>query len=259
MPYKLHQPDTNLDQLDPSEVRDLLERAFNKPWVKRVAENLLPLSEEKEHLIKAMREWIYEGVMKDAKGNEEDGGFSDDSENMPDCELCDHPEIRYQFQIINQFNQNELWVGSSCITKFSDEIGIIDENGDIKTGDEVKKKVDHDRNEMIKEAKRKNVIFTLNLMRPYAQNDFIDGLISHFEQKGNFTPKQLLTILLIIRGHDIKFKPHNFKMGMRRNREKEQLEEMTDDELRHLWRSLSANQKKWVIKMRKEQGRPEKK
>lgn len=37
-------------------------------WAKRSAENLLPLSEEKESLKDALREWIYSGEMYDLAG-----------------------------------------------------------------------------------------------------------------------------------------------------------------------------------------------
>lgn len=242
-----------------AEARTQMEAICSGRWIERVAKNLLPLSEEKKELALAMREWIYDGVMNDARGEEEDGGFSLENDDLPDCELCDHPYIRYQFQINNQNNNNSLWIGSSCITKFGDGIQVVDSTGVSLLGEAAQKKVEQDRNSMIKEAKRKNVIHTLNQMRPFSNDGFIDSLITYFNRREAFTPDQLLNILSTLRGNNIRFKPGHLKMTMRRNREKEQLKNMDDNGLRHLWRSLSSNQRNWVLEMRKEQGRPEKK
>jgi hypothetical protein len=75
-------------------------------WAQTVAKNLLPLSVA-DTLEEAMREWYATGecVVRD----EADGT----------CDLCEKEAIRYEFEINNDLNGNELTaVGSKCITKF---------------------------------------------------------------------------------------------------------------------------------------------
>ena len=38
------------------------------------------------------------------------------------CHLCDHSNIRYQFEIVNKQNGNLLLIGSECIKKFNIEV-----------------------------------------------------------------------------------------------------------------------------------------
>ena len=80
---------------------------MNDSWVQRVRQNLLPLSLEKQDLTLALKEWYYAGTAYDLEAATED------------CELCDHPNIRFQFEIYNQFTEQVLMVGSECITLVS--------------------------------------------------------------------------------------------------------------------------------------------
>jgi hypothetical protein len=74
-------------------------------WKERSEANLLPLSIEQRHLYLALSEWLYRGEMYDL------------GEPCELCGLCEHPDLRYQFKIVNSYNGNELLVGSECITK----------------------------------------------------------------------------------------------------------------------------------------------
>jgi len=76
-------------------------------WASRSAENILPYSNEKRDLALALKEWLYTDDMLDLEAP------------IEDCQLCDHPDIRYQFSIQNKFNGHELLVGSECINSFS--------------------------------------------------------------------------------------------------------------------------------------------
>jgi hypothetical protein len=75
-------------------------------WAQTVTKNLLPLSVA-DTLQGAMREWSATG---DCEIREEADGT---------CELCEHEDIRYEFEINNDLNGNQMTaVGSTCITKF---------------------------------------------------------------------------------------------------------------------------------------------
>jgi hypothetical protein len=86
-------------------------------WISRSADNIFPYSENKKNISSALTEWMYTGEMHDLE------------KPTGTCELCNHPDIRYQFNIKNTHNHNELIVGSECINKF--EIKSFDDKGSL--------------------------------------------------------------------------------------------------------------------------------
>lgn len=238
-----------------SQSRSSEKLPFASGWVRRVERNIFPLSEEKSELIKAMREWLYHGVMNDLHENERGGA---DEERWADCELCDHPNIRYQFEIKNQHNQNSLLIGSECITKFDGGIQVVDTDGNLVSGEAAKRKVDQDRNKLIQAAQTRSVINSIIKIGQQDDKFDFEGFVKQYQNKGSFTPKQIALLEWKLNENGISHKPGYFKMSMRKNAHKDQLEKMEDWKLRKIWRYLSPHQKKWVQEMRRKQGRPEK-
>ncbi|MFD0388811.1 hypothetical protein ACFQ4K_14990 [Tistrella bauzanensis] len=109
-------------------------------WAQRAARNLLPLSREQSDLAVALREWRYEG------------GFHDLEAPNEDCELCDHPDIRYQFEIRNRFTDTRLQIGSECINRFG--ISATSDDGEDLDAAGTRKKVSRDRRALIEEARK---------------------------------------------------------------------------------------------------------
>ena len=187
-------------------------------WIDRVQKNVFPLSEEQDDIKKALSEWKYSGDMYDLEYAEED------------CELCDHPGIRYQFEIVNTLNGNSLLIGSECINRFN--IGVIDEHGNILMGEAAKKKVSRDRSRLINDAKFKSVINTLVTLKLKEQNFDIDSFIDYYKDRKAFTPKQLFLIIWRLDKYKIPYNKNYFKLTIRRNREKEQLINMVSKKSR---------------------------
>ena len=100
-------------------------------WAQRSAANLLPLSVEQRQFPVALHEWVYAGDMYDM---ERPAGT---------CELCEHPDIRYHFKIVNRHNGNEMLVGSECINRFG--ISATDPLGNILNVEESRRRVSRDR------------------------------------------------------------------------------------------------------------------
>ena len=201
-------------------------------WAKRSSENILPLSENQKNLKAAIREWSYDGDMYDLE------------KPIEICELCNHPDIRYQFKIVNNNNYNEMLVGSECINKF--EISATDELGNVLGKEESARKVNRDRRYLVEEARKKRLIRSLVELKG-AEEDFdIESFITYEQDRGAFTPKQLSFLFWRFKKSNIEYKPNNFKIIMKRNREKEQLLNMEEWKIEQLWESLSSSQKKWV-------------
>lgn len=116
-------------------------------WAQKSAANLLPLSIEQSRLAIALKEWLYTGDMYDLE------------EPVETCELCEHPDIRYQFKIINRHNGNEMLVGSECINKFG--ISATDELGNVLNREESRRRVNRDRRHLVNEARKRRMINAL--------------------------------------------------------------------------------------------------
>lgn len=202
-------------------------------WIERVKMNVLPVSNEKYNIRKALDEWVYEGSMYDVEVADEI------------CELCDQPNIRYQFEIVNVLNNNSLLIGSECITRFN--ISVIDQSGKKLSFEEAKKKVTKDRSRLVTEAKEKSVLNTLVALAAKDHKFNIENFIEYFKERKAFTPNQLALLIWRLERANIDFKKSHFKLTIKRNREKDQLLKLEDYKLSRIWDCLSNSQKQFVI------------
>lgn len=201
-------------------------------WASRVSKNLLPLSREKDQLALALREWRYTGE------------FHDLEEPVEDCQLCDHPDIRYQFEIRNLHTSETLLIGSECIHRFG--IAATDEEGRTLDAAGTRKKVERDRRKLIEAARKRRVMIALVALA-HADVDFdISSFVDYLQKREAFTPKQLSIVLWRLDRHRIKFDVRDFTLTIRRNREKTQLLEMEDWRLERLLPALSASQRTFL-------------
>ena len=205
-------------------------------WAKSAANNLLPLSKSK-NFGEALKEWFYNGENYDL--------VTPDA----DCELCDHPEIRYQFGIFNNFTNEKLLVGSECITKFG--ISVI-ENNQILSKEDAIKKVHKDRNKLITDAKFNRVISALielgNVDSYFASK--IESFIGFYKDKNGFTPNQLLLLMKSFKNKNIKYQKNDFKLKFSRSKDREQLLALSDTEIQALWSCLSKPQQVRYMKLK---------
>lgn len=203
-------------------------------WAKTSAKNILPLSSEKSRLDIAIREWIYQGNMYDLE------------EPSEECELCEHPEIRYQFEIINTITRNTMLVGSECINKF--EISATNDSGEILSSDESRKKVNRDRGKLIKDAHKRSLIQTLIALSKLDVDLKIDSFINYYQEREAFTPAQVSILVWKLRKFKIPYRETDFKVTLRRNREKEQLLSMSEWKVKQIIGTLSSAQAKWYAR-----------
>jgi len=205
-------------------------------WIKRVKKNIVPVSQENISVRKALDEWFYTGHINDVR------------KPIEICELCDHPNIRYQFEIKNRYNGNTLFIGSECILKF--DISVIDEDGNELSNDQAQKKLSKDRRKVIEKSKLHSVINSLLILAK--RNDFfkenMDSFIEYYKERGAFTPKQLITLINGIDRYNIKVNKNHFKMIIRRTREKEQLINMKKNEIKKILPCLSPYQEKFYLR-----------
>ncbi|KND47718.1 MAG: hypothetical protein AB201_02155 [Parcubacteria bacterium C7867-006] len=206
---------------------------MNTIWLDKVSENIFPLSLEQKDIKKALTEWIYEGNFYDLETPSEL------------CQLCNHPDIRYQFEIRNKNTSSTLLIGSECVTRFGG-IVVVDGQGNTVEIKEAKKRVAKDKNKLIRDAETKSVINTLVTLGSYDHEFDISNFLKYYQERMAFTPNQLSTILWRIEKHKVYFNKSHFKLTIKREREKQQLLNMEDWKLKKLFPCLSSSQKKFI-------------
>lgn len=205
-------------------------------WASRAARNLLPLSREKEALAAALREWRYTG------------DYHDLETPSADCELCDHPKIRYQFEIGNLLTGAHLLIGSECIHRFG--ILATDEEGRLLDEAGTRRKVEKDRRKLVEDARKRSVMKSLVALANVDREFDIASMVQYLQARGAFTPKQLSVVLWRLRKHRISHQPADFKLTIRRDREKAQLLAMPDWELQRIKACMSDSQRDYLARHR---------
>ena len=212
-----------------------MSKLISKPkWVIRAAQSLLPLSVEKNDLAESMREWRYSNRCSEAEWDDES------------CELCGLHPIRYMFEIINVFTGHRLWVGSECIRRF----GILgqDDQGEPIDASLTKSKLSRDRRKLIADSRYKRVIGCLIELAAKDDKFDIDGFIDYVKGRGAFTPKQMTFLSWRFKEMGIPHNPADFKIIIRRKREKAQLRTMSDWKLKKLMPYMSKSQQIWILR-----------
>ncbi len=204
---------------------------------KRVAENILPLSDAKE-LREAFKEWLYTGNLQDNENVDES------------CKLCGHPAIRYEFQIWNKVTGATLWAGSECIKKFAIAVRLAD--GTVLTGARAAETVDADRTKLEEVARQRGVANALSALRNRDVDcrEMLTGIAKHYEKNGAMTPKQLSSVLWRLEVMQIPFRHSDFKLKIRKDKEKDQLLTMEQWKLAAMWPCLSSAQRAWCRERR---------
>lgn len=183
---------------------------------------------EKLNFNVALAEWNYTG------------SFFDLEDERSACELCEHPDIKYQFEIRNGYTSKRMLVGSECIRKFS--ISAVDDSGEVLGLTESAKKVSHDRRTAIARAELRTIVNTLVALANVDQQFEIETFIDYFKTRGAFTPKQLLLLLWRLDKYSIAYSTCKFKIVLRRHREQSQIEEILDWQFEKLRPYLTPNQ-----------------
>ena len=183
-------------------------------WLSRVAEVVLPLSQEQQDIVKALREWKFTGDVVDFSENDDDREAS--YEDYPLCELCGYPHIKTGYVIKNTHTGEELTIGCECIKRFSPE----------------------------KEVNESHVVKCLNKLRWKRCGVNTSSFCDYYQEHGAFTPKQLVLVLRLLNKNNIPHTPACFKLKIRRDREREQFESLSDSEWDLIYPCLSASQRK---------------
>lgn len=195
---------------------------------RRAKETLFAQSHEKDDLAKALGEWGYFGVSKTV------------GTMTTDCELCGQPDISIWFEIKNESNQKTLWIGSDCIKRF--EIRVW-ENGRVLALKDGFRKVDHDIRTALETARMGEADVALILLIGKETEFTIADFDAYYRARGAFTPAQMLFIARKMDEHSVDCKLSSFDVACRKDREKEQLAAMSNEDIMKIAGALSPAQR----------------
>lgn len=197
-------------------------------WTQRALHTLAPLSKIRRPLLEVLKEWYYNGYTLDLEAP------------METCQLCGKEGLRYQFGISNRVTHHELLVGSECINKF--DLSGISETGDYIDQHQTKIKVKKDRANLIKAGKKKRALHTLIKLKKADQKFDLESTIEVFNDRAKFSPNHLKFIFWRLQENSIKFNASDFSVSIRRNREKNQMRELSERDFLKIKASLTPAQ-----------------
>lgn len=161
--------------------------------------------------------------------NVSDNGWK---ENCTLCSICSR-RIQYEFEIVNRDDENDsMIIGCECVKKFDSDL-----HNELVIS----------KRKLLKNKKIQYVLdFLVDLSSRESTFDY-NGMIEYFEERGWFTPKQILLLIQKSERFRIPINPVNFKVMLTRDREKFQLRQMSNWDKLKLTPFLSKAQSKRFI------------
>jgi hypothetical protein len=196
-------------------------------YTQRVRDSILPLSVA-DTLPAAFTEWSF-------------------SENTVDhetpietCELCGQQDLRYHFEIANQYTEAALWVGSHCILQF--DVAVI-EKGRRLSPDEAKRHLA----KLTQRMQLESCIRALEQLATKEINPVLSGALDYYRRNKKLTPKYAAVVFWKLRTFRIDHRPSFFKIELRRAQHVEDLRQMPTRRVHSFWSALSAGQRRKAV------------
>lgn len=198
-------------------------------YPQRVKDNILPLSIAAT-LPEAFEEWSFtERTI-------------DHGKPIESCELCEHEELRYHFEIENALTHKTLWVGSKCILKF--DLSVF-EAGRRLSPDDAKKKLDR----LVQQMRLESCIRALEQLAETENNDILKSALAFYKKNKYLTPKYAFVVLWRLQSNDIDHSPSFFKVSLKKERYQRDLKVMPLSRVHVIWPALSSSQREKALAM----------
>jgi len=210
-------------------------------WVKTAEFNLLQHSVNQSGYAAAKNEWRVGDQVIDNYGDDAD--FTEDS---PSCELCEHEDLRWQFEIINRENNNKLLVGSTCIKQF--DIAIVNADKTLILGEDRDKVLQKRIDEQKKENNYNELLEKLRILwkKDLKNRKKIEEIAKRWKVEKKFDPRDGYFIRFRLNLHGMPLDRCRMEISLRSTENKMQVVQMTKDEISILEEVLTSAQKKAV-------------
>jgi len=196
-------------------------------YSQRVRDSILPLSVAGA-LPAAFAEWAF-------TENTVDHGTP-----IETCQLCGQQELRYHFEIANQYTEASLWVGSHCILQF--DVAVL-ENGRRLRPEEAKSHLA----KLTQKMQLESCVRALEHLAAREQNPILSGALDYYRRNKRLTPKYAAVVFWKLQEFRIDHHPSFFQIELRRDQHKEDLRKMPATRVHRFWAALTAAQRKKAI------------
>jgi hypothetical protein len=177
-------------------------------WIETATANLTALSVSKT-FAQAKREWRMTY------------GFNDRKLADGTCGLCEHQDIRYEHEIENVHNHNQLWVGSQCITKF---VPVFVHGREIIDEEEKAAHLQSIERAVRQRARQEQAFVVLDALAD------VDVRFADPQWKSNwkrgYSAKQLQMLVITCREHSVPYSLSLFRINTRRGNVVEQVKQL---------------------------------
>lgn len=198
-------------------------------YSQRVRDSILPLSVG-DTLPKAFEEWHFSEATEDHL------------EPCETCELCGQEGLRYHFEIVNQFTDHSLWVGSHCILQF--DVAMY-EDGQRLSPEEAKKRL----TKLTEQMRLESCISALEKLETAEPSDILKNALLYYRRNKKLTPRQAFVVFWRLRHNRIDHAPSFFNITLRKKRYIADLEQMETSKVHFFWQALTSSQRKQAIEL----------
>jgi hypothetical protein len=195
----------------------------------RVAESLLPLSIAAT-LPEAIEEWYFTE------------NIEDHYEPIETCQLCGQEDLRYHFEIENEFTHKTLWVGSHCILQF--DVPVYDGERRL-TPKETKAKLD----KLTEKMQLDSCVKALEKLAQTENTDILRNALAYYQRRKKLSPKFAFVVFWRLSKHKIDHRPSFFSIDLKRNKYADDLREMETSRVHFFWKALTIPQRQRAIEM----------
>jgi hypothetical protein len=207
----------------------IFQRSPMDTYPQRVRDSILPLSVGGT-LPDAFEEWYFtENVV-------------DHEQPMETCQLCGKEDLRYHFEIKNEFTDKKLWVGSHCILQF--DVPVYEDEVRLSP-EESKRKLEKLTDQMRLEA----CIRSLERLSAAENNEILKSALEYYKRRKKLTPKFAFVVFWRLKENKIDHSPSFFKVDLKKKRYQADLEEMMTSRVHFFWPALSSSQRQMAIDM----------
>jgi len=198
-------------------------------YPQRVRDNILPISVGST-LPEAFEEWSFTERIHDHE------------QPIETCQLCEQEALRYHFEIRNAFTKSTLWVGSQCILKFG--LSVF-ESGRRLSESEAKKKLDR----LMRQMQLESCIHTLEKLAFTEDNEILANALKYYKKNKYLSPKFAFVVLWRLQKNKIDHSPSFFKINLKRDKYKRDLQNMKLSQIHIIWPALLSSQRQMAVRL----------
>lgn len=192
-------------------------------YTQRVRDSILPLSVA-DTLPSAFTEWSF---TEDTVDHETP---------VETCELCGQQDLRYHFEIANQYTAATLWVGSHCILQF--DVAVL-EHGRRLSPEQAKRHLA----KLTQQMQLNSCIRALEQLAAKENNPILTGALDYYRRNKKLTPKYAAVVFWKLQAFRIDHHPSFFQVELRRDQHISDLRAMPTRRVHRFWGALSSAQR----------------